>query len=85
MLASPHSGVFDATLALMAHHEWVVIMVAAGGVVTLATHPETIGNNALYDRLVSSSSVVCRARLPCFPITASFPDRVRVQSCVAGL
>ena len=51
MLASPHSGIFDATLALMAHHEWVVIMVATGGVLTLATHPETIGNNALFDRL----------------------------------
>lgn len=51
MIKAPHAGVFDATLALMAHNEWVIMMLIPPGLITIIFHSEVFGNNMLYDRL----------------------------------
>ena len=33
MIKAPHAGVFDATLALMAHNEWVIMMLIPPGLI----------------------------------------------------
>ena len=79
MFQSPHAGVFDSTLALMAHHEWVSIMMFVPAIFTFWYHPESLSSNDLLDRLGYNDACVLFDTTPAryvagciFPIVCYF-------------